>query len=189
MSALPPIREPPDADTDGTAGLLAAYHAKRADLVRFFAARMNSAADAEDLIQDLYVKLSTSPPVEGVDNPSAFLHRTAVNLMLDRARSARRAASRDDAWRQSRRRVVGGEDAADEPSPEQATESRERLRRLAAAVDTLPPQTRRAFVLHKIEGLSQAQVAQRLGVSRKTVEKQISSALQKLLSKLRQMER
>jgi RNA polymerase sigma factor (sigma-70 family) len=176
--------KPNEASRAGLARLLDAYGAKRGDLIRFFTARMGSASDAEDLIQDLYVKLSAMTPAEPVENPSAFLYRTAVNLMLDRARGARRSLARDDAWGQSRGARVGGETVADEPSPEQSAESRQRLRQLVEAVRSLPPQTRRAFELHKLEGLSHAETAQRLGVSRKTVEKQVSAALRALASKL-----
>jgi len=166
--------------------LLDAYTVKRLDLIRFFTARMNSAADAEDLIQDLYLKLSAMRPEEAIDNPSAFLYRTAVNLMLDRARSARRSSARDDDWRQTRGARVGGVDVADEASPEAAAASRQRLARLVEAVRALPPQTRRAFELHKFEGLSHVETAERLGVSRKTVEKQISAALKALILKMGQ---
>ena len=119
------------------------------------------------------------------ENPSAFLYRAAVNLMLDRARSARRSSARDEAWRQIQGDAASGGDVADQhPSPEQATASRQRLRQLVDAVRLLPPQTRRAFELHKLEGLSHAETAERLGVSRKTVEKQISAALRALIVKL-----
>ena len=176
--------QPDEAAHQRLAGLLDAYGAKRGDLIRFFTARMGSASDAEDLIQDLYVKLTSMTLAEPVENPSAFLYRTAVNLMLDRARGARRSQVRDDAWGQTRGARIGGETAADEPSPEQSTESRQRLRQLIEAVRGLPPQTRRAFELHKLEGLSHAETAQRLGVSRKTIEKQVSAALRSLVSKL-----
>jgi RNA polymerase sigma-70 factor (ECF subfamily) len=51
------------------------------------------------------------------------------------------------------------------------------------AVEELPPKTRRAFELHKLEGLSQAEAAARLGVSRKTVENQLAAALKALTAK------
>ncbi len=187
---LPPDDLNPPSDVAGVrlAELLEAYRAKRADLIRFFSARMGSAADAEDLIQDLYVKLSTLSLTEPVENPSAFLYRAAVNLMLDRARGARRSSARDDAWGQTQGARIGADMAVDEPSPEQAADSRQRLRRLVAAVRGLPPQTRRAFELHKLQGLSHLETAERLGVSRKTVEKQISAALRSLTSKLGETE-
>jgi len=72
----------------------------------------------------------------------------------------------------------------DEPSAEQNVAGRQRLEQLSRAVAELPPKTRRAFQLHKIRGLTQEETARILGVSRKTVEKQISSALQRLLAQL-----
>jgi RNA polymerase sigma factor (sigma-70 family) len=164
--------------------LLAAYLDKRDDLVRFLTARLNSVAAAEDLVQDLYVRLATIELASGVDNPSAFLYRAAINLMLDRGRGDRRTGRREQAWQDSHQVLVGAVTAADEPSPEEAASARQRLRLLVEAVDTLPPRTRRAFQLHKFEGYSQVETAARLGVSRKTVEKQLAAALKQLVAKL-----
>jgi RNA polymerase sigma factor (sigma-70 family) len=172
------------AESDSREQVLGVYLEKRGDLVRFLTARLGSAAAAEDLVQDLYVRLATIELAGAVENPSAFLYRAAINLMLDRGRGERRSGQREQAWQDSRNLTIAGMAAADEPSPEQAVAARQALRRLAAAVDTLPPKTRRAFELHKFEGLSQAETAARLGVTRKTVEKQLATALKQLLAKL-----
>ena len=164
--------------------LLDAYMSKRDDLVRFLTARLRSAAAAEDLVQDLYLRVASLELSEPVDNPSAYLYRLASNLMLDRLRSDRRSVARDASWLQTRRIEIGGEGVADEPSPEQATYARQRMALAAEAICELPPKTRRAFELHKLQGLTQEETAQTLGVSRKTVEKQISTALQRLMAKL-----
>jgi RNA polymerase sigma-70 factor (ECF subfamily) len=175
---------------DGTGGpgrpndLLDAYLSRREDLVRFFAARLRSMAAAEDLAQDLYVRVASLDCGEPVENPSAYLYRLAANLMLDRLRSDRRSGARDSAWVQSQRLELHGEALTDEPSAEQTVAGRQRLALLTRAIADLPPKTRRAFELHKLEGLTQEDTARALGVSRKTVEKQISSALQRLLQRL-----
>ena len=121
---------------------------------------------------------------EPVENPAAYLYRLASNLMLDRIRSDRRSGARDSAWLQSQRTEMGGESVAEEPSPERSVAARQRLAKVAEAVAELPPKTRQAFELHKLQGLTQEETAQALGVSRKTVEKQISTALQRLMAKL-----
>ena len=164
--------------------LLDAYLARRDDFVRFFAARLRSMTAAEDLVQDLYVRVASLDSDEPVENPSAYLYRLASNLMLDRLRSDRRSGARDSAWVQSQRLELGGEAVADEPSAEQNVAGRQRLAQLTRAIADLPPKTRRAFELHKLEGLTQEETARALGVSRKTVEKQISAALQRLLARL-----
>lgn len=172
------------SEHDGASRLMDAYMAKRGDLVRFFAARLRSAAAAEDLIQDLYLRLAQLDPATPVDNPSAYLYRLATNLMLDRLRAEQRSSARDAAWLTSQRTDMGGEHIADDPSAEQSVYARQRLSIAAGAIRDLPPKTRRAFALHKLEGKTQSEAARILGVSRKTVEKQISTALQRILARL-----
>ncbi|MGZ3402262.1 MAG: RNA polymerase sigma factor [Phenylobacterium sp.] len=165
--------------------LLALYLERRSNLVRFLAARAGSVAAAEDLIQELYLKLaSRERGGEEVGNPTALLYRMALNLMLDRARGETRSAVRDTAWRQAVRTEIGGVDIADEPPADEAAASAERMRRLIAAVEALPPQAGRAFRLHKLQGLSQAETAQAMGLSVKAVEKHVAAALKALTSRL-----
>ena len=64
---------------------------------------------AEDLVQDLYVRVASLESDEDIENPSAYLYRLASNLMLDRLRSDRRSDARDSAWSQSQRLELGGE--------------------------------------------------------------------------------
>ncbi|HEY8615963.1 RNA polymerase sigma factor [Phenylobacterium sp.] len=163
--------------------LVAAYLARRANLVRFFAARVGSRA-AEDLVQDLYLKVAGRSEGDAADNPTALLYRMAFNLMLDRARGDQRAAAREGAWRQATHVSLGGEDVVDEPLADEAAASRQRLRQLVAAVAELPPQMQRAFRLHKLQGFSHAETAQAMGISVKSVEKHISAALKALTVRL-----
>jgi RNA polymerase sigma-70 factor (ECF subfamily) len=182
---VPPGPTDPQARDDP---LLAAYLARRADLVRFLGARTASRAQAEDLAQDLYVKIAAraaSPAAAGpVENPAALLYRMALNLMLDRARGEARSAARDADWRSAHTVLRGREEVADEPPADEAAAARQRLSRLVAAVEALPPQMRRAFTLHKLEGLSHAETARAMGVSVKSVEKHVSAALKALTARL-----
>jgi RNA polymerase sigma-70 factor (ECF subfamily) len=120
--------------------------------------------------------------VEPIENPAAYLYRLGTNLMLDRLKQRRRAATRDDAWQESGFVRVSGEPASNDPPADEAVASRQRLRQLVAALDQLPPQRRRAFMLHKLEGLSHVETAARMGISRSGVEKHIIAALQQLLT-------
>ena len=164
--------------------LLDAYLERRANLVRFLAARTGSPAAAEDLAQELYLKLAARDPEVATESPTALLYRMALNLMLDRARGENRAAARDAAWRQTAHAAVGGEDVADLPPADEAVASRQRLQQLVDALAGLPPQMQRAFRLHKLEGLSHAQTAQVMGISVKSVEKHVSAALKSLTARL-----
>jgi RNA polymerase sigma-70 factor (ECF subfamily) len=173
------MAEPPDDDL-----LLAAYLERRTNIVRFLAPRAGSLAAAEDLAQELYLKLAARDRAEAVGNPNALLYRMALNLLLDRTRGDTRAAARDTAWREISRASVGGEDVADDPPADEAASSAQRLRQLIAAVDDLAPQMGRAFRLHKLQGLSHVETAQVMGLSVKAVEKHVSAALKALTRRL-----
>ncbi len=168
-----------DLDDGRSPVLLEAYLRKRADLLRFFTVRLRSPTAAEDLVQELFLKVRGMSGVEVV-NPVALLYKLGSNLMLDRLRQERRAVARDDDWYKSRRLMVGQHDAVDEPAPEDVLTARRRLAQIVAAVQAMPPRTRLAFELHKLEGRSQAETAKAMGVTVSAIEKLISEAMRRL---------
>ncbi len=69
------------ADSDAsTSPLMALYLRKRAELVRFFTARTSSAAEAEDVVQDLYLKIARS--TEQPDSPVPYLYRLGAKTKI-----------------------------------------------------------------------------------------------------------
>ncbi len=178
-----------DAEDSGAEGgglsLLETYLARRPDLVRFFTLRLRSAAAAEDVVQDIYVRLAALDPRAEIHNPVGYLYRLGSNLMLDRMRGDRRGAVRDASWRESNRTLVGAEEVADEPSAEQAVAARQRLEAVVATLKALPAQTQRVFRMHKFDGMSHPEVAKALGISRSAVEKHVMAALKLLSARLR----
>lgn len=169
---------------EGRSALIDLYLERRADLIRFFALRLRSAAAAEDLVQDIYLKLTTVSDVVEVQNHVGYLYRLGSNLMLDRLRGERRGASRDGAWLGAQRTVLGDQEIADEPSAETVVADRQRLAALVRALGELSPQTQRVFRMHKFDGLTHPQVAQSLGISRSAVEKHIMTALRHLTARM-----
>jgi RNA polymerase sigma-70 factor (ECF subfamily) len=165
--------------------LLAAFLERRENLVLFLAARLRSASEAEDLAQELYLKVAAMAADAEVRAPAALLYRMAANLVVDHVRSAQRASRRNAEWRLDNRQTIGATDVVSEPAADEALVARERVRLLAQAVAELPPQMGRAFRLHKLEGLSQAETAEAMGVSRKMVEQHIGVAIRRLAEKLR----
>jgi len=164
--------------------LLAAYLALRGDLLRHFRVRLRSDAAAEDLVQEIYLKVAELGPTE-VASPGAFLFRLGTNLMLDRLKQARRAARRDEAWQDAAGDTSGGLSLAVEPPADDVLAARQTLGQVLSAVEELPAGAREAFRLHKIEGLSHAQTAEQMGVSRSSVEKYIMSALRLISRRVR----
>ncbi len=172
MSASPP-----------SSPIVTAYFQRREDLRRFFLARLGPGADVEDLIQELYIKVKNLDG-EPIENPPAYLYRLASNLMLDRMRRQRRAGARDAEWRRNNHATLGALDVVDTPDAEAAVIARQRLQRLTEALKTLAPLTQKIFELHKFEGLTHAETAAKLGVSRSAVEKHVSLALKHLITKI-----
>lgn len=163
--------------------LISVYLERREALLRFLTVRTGSQAQAEDLIQDVFLRLQAMGASEAADirNPQAFLYRLASNLFLDRLKYDQRRGRRDDEWRRSQADDVAGEDVADAPSAEDAVWARLKLDRIIAALDGLTPNCRQAFRLHKLEGRSHAETAEAMGLSRSAVEKYVSAALKHLL--------
>lgn len=161
------------------------FFEKRENLLLFLAARTRSMPQAEDLLQDLYLKVVAVEAEADARAPAALLYKMAANLLVDHVRSAQRSARRDADWRRETRPSLGSEEVSGEPSADEAVIARERVRQLAEAVAALPPQMGRAFRLHKLEGLSQKETAQAMGVSVKMIEQHIQAAMRHLTQKLR----
>lgn len=163
--------------------LATVYLERREHMRRFFLARLGGRGDVEDLVQELYLKVQsvTEDPIE---NPQAYLYRLASNLMLDRLRQARRAGARDTEWRRTNHATVGALDIADTPDAESAVIARQRLEKLSRALESLSPVTQRVFRLHKFDGLTHAETAARMNISRSAVEKHVSLALSHLVKRV-----
>ena len=163
--------------------LLATYLARREDLVRYFRVRLRSDEAAEDLVQDIYVKITGLSP-DGIDNPSGFLFRLGSNLMLDQIKQRKRAGRRDAEWRSATSTSAGWEDISEAPSAEAVADSRQRLARIIEVVKELPPQVQEAFRLHKLEGLTHTETAAAMNVSKSSVEKYMMTCLKRILAKV-----
>lgn len=163
--------------------LLAVYLERRPVLIRSFAARTGSQDRAEDIVQDIYVRLHALSDANAaeVQNPIAFLYRIGGNLVLDAVRQGKRMAARDQAWTEASGASLDGVSIADQPSPEEAAWARLKLDQVARALEGFAPKARQAFRLHRLDGLTHAQIADRLGVSTSSVEKYLSAVLARLL--------
>ena len=165
--------------------LVRTFFEKRENLLLFLAARTLDMATAEDLVQDLYLRINALDPGADVRAPSALLYRMAANLLVDHVRSRQRASRRDGDWRRDAVGLDNLQDAAGGAAADEVVIAKERVRQLTAAVTELPPQMQRAFRLHKLEGRSQAETARVMGVSVKMIEQHIQTAIARLAQRLR----
>lgn len=169
-------------DQGETQGLEALYRLHRADLQRFLIARTGDPGEAEDILQELWIKLSQTAAMP-IANGRAYLYRMAQNLVVDRLRAQHRRMRRDRSWSDTRTDYAeNGAEPADigQQTAEDRIIEREETALLASALATLPGGARRAFELHKIDGLSHAEVAAHLGISKSGVEKHMAVAMKYL---------
>jgi RNA polymerase sigma-70 factor (ECF subfamily) len=160
-------------------GLLATLEASRHQLIRFFTSRTGDPAEAEDVVQEIWIHISqaqTGP----VGSPLAYLHKVGMNIVLDRLRSRQRRVRRERAWSDLAVDHQGVEAADDAPSAFAIVDGRQRVALLSAAIDGLPPGAGRVFRRHKLDGLSHADIAAELGITKSAVEKHIAVALRHL---------
>lgn len=131
--------------------------------------RLGNAADAADLAQDTFVRLLKARHAHPLKQPRAYLSSIARGLMIDQFR--RRALER--AYLESLANLA----EAEAPSEEQRLVILDTLERLDRALHQLKPRARQAFLMAQLDGLSLAQIALRLDVSRATVERDLAKAL------------
>ncbi|TGX49571.1 sigma-70 family RNA polymerase sigma factor [Sphingomonas gei] len=162
----------------GETGLAQLLGEMRSDLARFMLARQCNPAEVEDLLQDLYVKL-TSMRTGPVSNPRAYLYQMANNLLHDHRRGRRRQQVRDDHW--TRNRVGPDLEKDATPSPEESVIARDELERVNEALASMPERTAQILKMYRLDGLSQKAIATSLDLSLSAVEKHLQRAYRKLL--------
>jgi RNA polymerase sigma factor (sigma-70 family) len=143
-------------------------------LVRYLTRVWPNPSDVPDLRQDIYVRVYESARSALPTSPKAFLFATARNLLTDRIRHSR-VVFIDSTQDFDRLDVL-----IDEISPERRLSAREELRSLARAFDSLSEKCRDVVWLRRVEGLSQRETAQRLGLNEGAVESHLARGVRAL---------
>lgn len=161
----------------------AVIRAKDRMLVRWLTQKLGDVETARDVAQSAYLRVWRHAETSPIDNPQALIFKAAANLAANefRARKRRRAvrieiAHGDDA----QLREIPGQD----PCPETELASKQSLAASVLAIERLPEQIRRAFVLSRFEGMNYREIARDMRVSESSVEKYIIQALRALRENL-----
>ncbi len=145
-----------------------------ASLMRYLQSSCRNPVEAADLRQDVYANVIAAAHREIPKHTRAFVFATAKNLLMNRLRHER-IVSID---------TVSDLDelglAAEEPDQDRALIAREELRRVREAIEKLPPRSREAVILRRVEGLSGREIAQRMGISESTVSHYVDNAIRAL---------
>ncbi|MCP1515081.1 RNA polymerase sigma factor [Pseudomonas rhodesiae] len=150
-----------------------AFRGFYADILHFLRKRTDNVSDAADMTQDVFAQWLGYRDRANVEQPRAFLFQVARNLLRDH-------------WRKQKvRQTVQCEQVdkdveavtEEQNEPMAAALRLQRLEQLKEVLAELSPRRREALMLHRFEGLSQAQIAARMGISISMVEKHIAFAL------------
>lgn len=139
---------------------------------RILQRRGRTREQAEDLIQEAFLRMQEYCEKGGeVRQPEGFLVRTALRLAMN----ARRDEHRDLYVDQSVDELTLVVDTT--PAPDEVLAAEQCLDRMREALDAVSRRTRDVFFMHRLDGLSYSQIAEKLGVSVSAIEKHIASAL------------
>lgn len=143
------------------------------ELVSYVQQRFPGRDFARDVIHEVCVQLLCQPPREPIAKPLAYLRRMSLHRAVDWCRQP--------AWRTTS--MLPAEDASEPWHVEDGAcmlDFQQQLRILIDIIEALPPRPRQCFLLHRIHGMAQAEIAHEIGISRNAVCQHISTAARQI---------
>jgi RNA polymerase sigma-70 factor (ECF subfamily) len=179
---MPDQREPPAAADPRTERVTRVFVRFQRSLLTYLRDLLARREDAEDVAQETYVRLVRAGSLEQSEvHIRAAMFRAATNLAYDRFRQRRSRGRQDDAELAELR--------DDAPQPERIVEMEQALRIVERTVLGLPLRCRQVFLLRTAHEWSYEAIAERLGISKRTVEREMQTALDACQRELRGGER
>jgi RNA polymerase sigma factor (sigma-70 family) len=170
-----------DNDAEDTAGesVVEALTRYRRQLARKIA-RLVKPYDVEDIVQETSLRLFQAAQRQPIRSPRAFMLKTARNLALNKLRWAdalNHMVAIEGTNNEECAPAHGLEDALEERTPESLVAGEQEFVVFCRAIRALPRQRQRVILLRRVYGLSQREVATKLGISERTVENHIAQAV------------
>jgi len=131
--------------------------------------------DVDDIVQEIYARIVSLPSPESIRYPKQYALQTASSIIIDHVRHSR-VIPISSSGSLEQLNVV-----SPEVDPEAQLEFREEIAEIALFLARLPETTRETLILRRVEGLSQQETANRLGISVKTVEKHMARGVLMLM--------
>jgi RNA polymerase sigma factor (sigma-70 family) len=151
------------------------------DLYRFLLRKSANKEDAEDLVQETFLRVHGHQEWDSGDNPRAYLYRVADNLFIDKMRRDKCLPAQHNCVDIT---VLDLESGA--PSLERVIQAQDQFKSLSLAIEQLTPKVKQAFVLHKLMNIPYQEIAEIMGIAVSTVEKHIAKGTAECLAWLQQ---
>lgn len=161
-------------------GITASFAAVESALKQYLLRYLVRSQDVEDILQETFLRAWESEKTQTIHSPRSFLFRVARNIALSEiGRKANQLT-----------RYMGDLEELNvldnRPPLDEDLDTRKKLAHLSDLIESLPPQCRRVLVMRKVLGFSHKEIAQRLDISTRTVEKHLTRGLQRCQESLRQ---
>ena len=164
---------PPTAARLSIDGLDARF---RRPLMSYFRRRVSDHAEAEDLTQQVFMRLLAAGDLDQVEQVEGYVFTVAANLVKDRGRRAARRGDRSVALPDPDLIAELTHEAVEDRSPERVLLGRESLADVLRTLDALGERTRDIYILFRLENMKQREIAALLGIGQSTVEKHVVKA-------------
>ncbi len=172
QSLQPPLSQLHEIDShDEKKALLDLYQEYHDELVQFVSRSIQPPLNANDIVQESFIRLIRHPALHTITNRKAYLFRIALNLTIDHQRHHTASTKALQHFKHQEGHRVETRTA------ETILLAKEELARLLQALTELSPQCQRIFYLNRFAGLKHREIAEQLHISTRTVEENIKRAL------------
>jgi len=168
------MTEPTQSDREPVpeAGKLPDWIGRYGGALRAYFTKRVGSAEAEDLVQDVFVAMQARSSHEDIEHPNRYVFRIAANVLA--------ARNRPNTWRWSDHADLDDLILADELSPERTLIAKETLERLMDGLRSVAPRAAEAFVLHRFDEMSYEEIARRMGIGVKAVEMHVRRTMERV---------
>jgi RNA polymerase sigma-70 factor (ECF subfamily) len=154
----------------GPQQLDAVYRVEAPRLIRMLKRRIWAEDERHDIVQEAFTRLVAARADAAGINPGAYLHGIIRHLLADRARR----------WSRAQGAQIPDLSAAPPPAPDVSAEVSQMRERYRSAVALLPSRTREVYMLHRVDDLPYKEIADRCGISVRTVEWHVAQAIMRI---------
>ena len=158
-------------ETNQKKSMAATYQRLRGSLMRYTSRYFRKPHEIEDVVQEAFVKVLEAQGDRTIQSIDAYLFRTARNVALNKL------SKHENKLTEALSELMTESDIALSPTLEQDYESKEQFELFCESLVELPKRCQQAFVLRRVYGFSQAEIAQRMGISVNTVEMHLAKGV------------
>lgn len=156
----------------------------RAPLMAYFVKRVRDRGDAEDLTQEVFIRLTRHPDKPSSDSADAYVFMIASNLLKDRGRhNISRKTSAHRSLSDTSESFATPHNLVEDRTPERVIAARQTLSSVLSALGELNDRTRKIFILSRLENMHHRDIAALFGISVSAVEKHVMRAISHLTAR------